>query len=149
MMMKFSDINLDLHNSTFYKSQKWGASFLYDISNSLSVKVAVNKEKQQALFDYQYKNLGSRFDNTSATLSLKFSPNDKNIMTPSGKFTYEKGYPQIFMNYEKGFETLGGDLDYHRVDALLIHQFRSKFRIHEHQTFRRNFFRKYTDLEKL
>jgi hypothetical protein len=47
-------------------------------------------------------------------------------MTPSGKFTYEKGYPQIFMNYEKGFETLGGDLDYHRVDALIIHQFRSK-----------------------
>jgi hypothetical protein len=30
------------------------------------------------------------------------------------------------MNYEKGFETLGGDLDYHRVDALIIHQFRSK-----------------------
>lgn len=126
MMMKFSDINLDLHNSTFYKNQKWGASFLYDISNSLSMKIAVNKEKQQALFDYQYKNLGNSFDNTSATLSLKFSPNDKNIMTPSGKFTYEKGYPQIFMNYEKGFETLGGDLDYHRVDALIIHQFRSK-----------------------
>jgi hypothetical protein len=24
------------------------------------------------------------------------------------------------MNYEKGFETLGGDLDYNRVDALLF-----------------------------
>lgn len=126
MMMKVSDINLDLHNGTFYKNQKWGASFLYDISNSLSMKVTVNKEKQQAAFDYQYKNSGSSFDNTSATLSLKFAPNDKNIMTPSGKYTYEKGYPQIFMNYEKGFETLGGDLDYHRVDALIIHQFRSK-----------------------
>jgi hypothetical protein len=125
-MMKVSDINLDLHNGTFYKNQKWGASFLYDISNSLSMKIAVNKEKQQALFDYQYKNLGNSFDNTSATLSLKFAPNDKNIMTPSGKYTYEKGYPQIFINYEKGFETLGGDLDYHRLDALIIHQFRSK-----------------------
>jgi hypothetical protein len=126
MMMKVNDINLDLHNAAFYKNQKWGASFLYDISNSLSMKIAVNKEKQQALFDYQYKNLGNSFDNTSATLSLKFAPNDKNIMTPSGKFTYEKGYPQIFMNYEKGFKTLGGDLDYHRLDALIIHQFRSK-----------------------
>lgn len=125
-MMKVSDINLDLHNGTFYKNQKWGVSFLYDISNSLSMKIAVNKEKQQALFDYQYKNLGNSFDNTSATLSLKFAPNDKNIMTPSGKYTYEKGYPQIFINYEKGFETLGGDLDYHRLDALIIHQFRSK-----------------------
>ncbi|KQT26229.1 hypothetical protein ASG22_06045 [Chryseobacterium sp. Leaf405] len=126
VMMKVSDINLDLHNATFYKNQKWGASYLYDISNSLSMKIAVNKEKQQALFDYQYKNLGNSFDNTSATLSLKFSPNDKNIMTPSGKYTYEKGYPQMYLNYEKGFETLGGDLDYHRVDALIIHQFRSK-----------------------
>ncbi|GAA4153279.1 hypothetical protein GCM10022217_08830 [Chryseobacterium ginsenosidimutans] len=125
-MMKVSDINLDLHNATFYKNQKWGASFLYDISNSLSMKIAVNKEKQQALFDYQYKNSGNSFDNTSATLSLKFAPNDKNIMTPSGKYTYEKGYPQILINYEKGFETLGGDLNYHRLDALIIHQFRSK-----------------------
>lgn len=126
MMMKISDMNLDLHNGTFYKNQKWGASFLYDISNSLSMKVAVNKEKQKALFNYQYKNLGNSFDNTSATLSLKFAPNDKNIMTPSGKYTYEKSYPQIFMNYEKGFETLGGDLNYDRLDALIIHQFRSK-----------------------
>ncbi len=126
MMMKISDMNLDLHNATFYKNQKWGASFLYDISNSLSMKVAVNKEKQKALFDYQYKNLGNSFDNTSATLSLKFAPNDKNIMTPSGKYTYEKSFPQIFLNYEKGFEALGGDLDYDRVDVLIIHQFRSK-----------------------
>lgn len=126
MMMKVSDLNLDLHNATFYKSQKWGASFLYDISNSLSMKIAVNKEKQQALFDYQYKNMGNGFDNVSTTLSLKFAPNDKNIMTPSGKYTYEKSYPQFFVNYEKGFEALGGDLDYHRLDALVIHQFRSK-----------------------
>ncbi|MCA6065557.1 DUF5686 family protein [Chryseobacterium sp. RG1] len=126
MMMKISDMNLDLHNGTFYKNQKWGASFLYDISNSLSMKVTLNKEKQKALFDYQYKNLGNSFDNTSATVSLKFAPNDKNIMTPSGKYTYERSYPQIFMNYEKGFETLGGDLNYDRLDALIIHQFRSK-----------------------
>lgn len=126
MMMRLSDINLDLHNSTFYRNQRYGASFLYDISNSLSMKIAVNKEKQNALFDYQYKNMGNAFDNTNAILSLKFAPNDKNIMTPSGKYTYEKSYPQIFLNYEKGFKTLGGDLDYNRLDAMLIHQFRSK-----------------------
>ncbi|WP_346984685.1 DUF5686 family protein [Chryseobacterium sp. POE27] len=126
MMMKLSDMNLDLHNSTFYRNQRYGASFLYDISNSLSMKIAVNKEKQNALFDYQYKNMGNTFDNTNAILSLKFAPNDKNIMTPSGKYTYEKGYPQVFLNYEKGFKTLGGDLDYNRLDALIIHQFRSK-----------------------
>ncbi len=126
MMMKVNDINLDLHNANFYKNQKWGASYLYDLSNSLSMKIGVNKEKQEALFDYQYKNLGNQFDNTSATLSFKFSPNDKNIMTPSGKYTYEKSFPQVYMNFEKGFETLGGNLDYFRADALIIHQFRSK-----------------------
>ncbi|EJL73008.1 DUF5686 family protein [Chryseobacterium populi] len=126
MMMKVSDINLDLHNATFYKNQKWGASFLYDLTNSLSMKIAVNKEKQQAFFDYQYKNMGNSFDNISTTLSLKFAPNDKNIMTPGGKFTYEKSFPQLFVNYEKGIEILGGELNYHRLDALIIHQFRSK-----------------------
>ncbi|WP_267406360.1 MULTISPECIES: hypothetical protein [unclassified Chryseobacterium] len=126
MMMKVNDINLDLHNANFYKNQKWGASYLYDLSNSLSMKIGVNNEKQEALFDYQYKNLGNQFDNTSATLSFKFSPNDKNIMTPSGKYTYEKSFPQVYMNFEKGFETLGGNLDYFRADALIIHQFRSK-----------------------
>lgn len=126
LMMKFADINFDLHNSTFYRNRKWEASFLYDLSNSLSMKIAVNKENQEALFNYQYRDRGNRFDNVSTTLSLKFAPNDKNIMTPSGKYTYEKGYPQIFVNYEKGFEALGGQLDYHRLDALIIHQFRTR-----------------------
>ncbi|WP_083206678.1 DUF5686 family protein [Chryseobacterium sp. CBo1] len=126
MMTRINDLNLDIHNANFYKNQKWGASYLYDISNSLSMKLSLNKEKQSAVFDYQYKNLGNSFDNTSATLSLKFAPNDKNIMTPTGKYTYEKAFPQIFMNFEKGFNALGGDLDYHRLDALIIHQFRSK-----------------------
>ncbi len=57
---------------------------------------------------------------------MKFSPNDKNIMTPSGKYTYEKGFPQIYMNLEKGMDALGGYLDYYRADALIIHQFRTK-----------------------
>jgi hypothetical protein len=125
MMMKVSDMNLDLHNGTFIRIRN-GEHHSCMIFPIRYVKVTANKEKQKALFDYQYKNLGNSFNNTSATLSLKFAPNDKNIMTPSGKYTYEKGYPQIFMNYEKGFEALGGDLDYNRLDALIIHQFRSK-----------------------
>ena len=125
-MMKLTDINLDLHNANFYKNQKFGASYLYDISNSLSMKIAVNKEKQKALFDYQYRDLGNSFNNVSTTLSLKFSPNDKNIMTPSGKYTFETGFPQVFANFEKGYHILGGDLNYQKFDALVVHQFRTK-----------------------
>ena len=126
MRMKIADMNMDWQNDNFYKNQKWGASYLYDVSNSLSVRLGVNKEKQQALFDYQYKDLGNRFDNVSSTFSLKYSPNDKNIMTPSGKYTFEKGFPQAYINFEKGVDALGGNLNYNRLDALIIHQFRTK-----------------------
>jgi hypothetical protein len=120
------DLDIDLYNANFYKSQQISTSFLYDVTNSLTVKLALNKEKQKALFDYQYKNFANNFENFSTTLSLKYSPNDKNIMTPGGKYTYEKKFPQFFVNFEKGLESFGGKLDYQRLDALAIHQFRSK-----------------------
>ena len=125
-IMKVNDLNLDLHNANFYRNQKFGLYYSYDLSNSLSMKVSLNKEKQDARFNYQYQNLGNSFDNTSATLSFKYSPNDKNIMTPTGKYTYEKGFPQVLVNAEKGFNAFGGDLDYHKLDAMVIHQFRTK-----------------------
>ena len=88
--------------------------------------MGLTREKQNALFDYQYQNFDNDFQNFSTTLSLKYAPNDKNIMTPGGKYTYEKKFPQFFINFEKGMETFGGKLDYQRFDALAIHQFRSK-----------------------
>ena len=126
MLMKISDINLDLYNGNFYSNKKLGISYLYDISNSLSMRVGINAEKQKALFDYQYKDWDNLFKNTSTFVSLKFSPNDKNVMTPAGKLTIEKSYPQIFVNYENGSKILDGNLSYNKLDALIIHQFRSK-----------------------
>ena len=124
--MKLKDLGVDLYNANFYQSKKFGTSFLYDASNSLTAKIALNHENQKALFDYQYQNLGNSFKNVSATVSLKFSPNDKNMMTPGGKLTYEKKFPQFFLNYEFGSKIFDGELNYHRLDALAIHQFRSK-----------------------
>jgi hypothetical protein len=124
--MKLKDLGIDLYNANFYQSKKFGASFLYDVSNSLTAKIGLNHENQKALFDYQYQNLGNSFKNVSTTVSLKFSPNDKNMMTPGGKLTYEKKFPQFFLNYEFGSKIFDGELNYHRLDALAIHQFRSK-----------------------
>ena len=123
---KLKDTDIDLHNANFYKNQQISASYLFDVSNSLTIKIAANKEKQKALFDYQYQNFENNFENFSTTLSLKYAPNDKSLMTPNGKYTYEKKFPQFFINFEKGMETFGGKLDYQRLDALAIHQFRSK-----------------------
>ncbi|OCW72229.1 DUF5686 family protein [Elizabethkingia anophelis] len=124
--MKLKDILVDMHNANFFRSQKWGASFLYDLSNTLSAKISVNHENQNAMFDYQYRDMGNNFKNVSTTLSLKYAPNDKNLMTPGGKLTYEKHYPYFFVNYEKGSKIFDGDLNYHRLDALAIHQFGTK-----------------------
>lgn len=124
--MKFNELNMDIYNDHFYRNQQFGASFLYDVSNSLSAKLALTREKQNALFDYQYQNFANDFQNFSTTLSLKYAPKDKNLMTPSGKLTYQKGYPQFYVNFEKGFEIMGGKLDYNRLDAFAIHQFKSK-----------------------
>ncbi len=127
--MKLKDLGIDLYNANFYQSKKFGASFLYDVSNSLTAKIALNHENQKALFDYQYQNSGNQFKNVSTTLSLKYSPNDKNMMTPGGKLTYEKKFPQFFLNYEIGSKMFDGELNYHRLDVLAVHQFRSKLGI--------------------
>lgn len=127
--MKTPDIGLDIYNLNFYKSEQFGISYTYDLSNTLSAKLIASKEQQNALFPYQYKNMGSSFENFNTTLSLKYSPNDKNLMTPAGKYTYEKGFPQIFVNFEIGSEMFGGQLNYQRIDALAIHQFRNKMGI--------------------
>ena len=127
--MKTPDIGLDIYNLNYYKSEQFGISYTYDLSNSLSAKLIASKEQQNALFPYQYKNMGNSFENFNTSLSLKYSPNDKNLMTPAGKYTYEKGFPQIFVNFEIGSEMFGGQLNYQRIDALAIHQFRNKMGI--------------------
>lgn len=124
--VKWSDTGLDSYNPNFYHNRQFGVSYLYDITKTLTAQIALNKEKQNALFDYQYKNFANDFKNFSTTLSLKYAPNDKSMMTPAGKLTYEKGFPVFYFNFEKGFETFGGQLDYNKLDALAIYQFKGK-----------------------
>lgn len=125
-LMRMKDLDLDMYNDRFYHSKQVGASYLYDISNSLTFKIGFSREWQKALFDYQFKGYNGDYDNMSTKFSLKFSPNDKNVMTPTGKYTYEKKFPQFFMNVEFGNQWLGGTLNYQKFDAMAIHQFRNK-----------------------
>lgn len=124
--LKYVGAELDLNNFNFYRQRHWAGSYTYDFSNSLSAKIILSREIQNALFAYQYRNLGNEFTNFNTTLSLKYAPKDKNMMTPAGKYTFERGFPYFFLNYERGSEFLGGKLDYHRIDASAIHQFRNK-----------------------
>lgn len=125
-MMKMKNNNLDWYNANFYRSKKFSTSYLYDISNSLTVKTALNFESQESLFMYRYQNFTQTFKNSNATISVKFAPNDKNVMTPSGKYNFEKKFPQIFANIELGTDILGANTEYMRADAVIFHQFKTK-----------------------
>ncbi len=120
--MKLMNSGVDMKNDVFYGYKGFKLSYETDIANSLTLQVAAKKDQERALFDYDYKGLGSEFDNFSTRISLKYSPQSKNIMTPSGKYTFEQNFPEVFFNYEKGMKTFGGDLEYDRFDVLLAHQ---------------------------
>lgn len=124
--MKIMNSGIDLQNDRFYHFDGFKLSYETDLSNALTVNVSAKKDNEEAKFDYNYKNLGSQFENFATQITLKYSPNSKNIMTPSGKFTYEQNYPEFFLNYEQGLKTLDGDFNYSRFDVLAQHVFKTK-----------------------
>ncbi|QOW09329.1 hypothetical protein Q73A0000_02625 [Kaistella flava (ex Peng et al. 2021)] len=124
--MKINNSGVDLHNDRFYHLKGFKLSYENDLSNALTVRVSAKRDQEEAKFDYNYNNLGNSFENFATQLTLKYSPNSKSMMTPSGKLTYEQNYPEFYFNYEQGIKTLGGDFDYSRFDFLVQHSFKTK-----------------------
>lgn len=124
--MKLNNSGIAINNDRFYLFEGAKLSYDYDVSNSVSMKLALRRQSEESAFPYSYKGLGNEFENTSALLSLKFSPFSKNIMTPQGKFTTEKKYPELFLNYEQAFEALGGDFSFGKLDMLFNHNFKNR-----------------------
>ena len=90
------------------------------------MNISAKKDQEEAKFDYNFMNLGQRFNNFSSKITLKYSPKSKNIMTPSGKYTYEQNFLEFYVNYEQGFQSLDGDFNYSRFDVLAQHNFKTK-----------------------
>ena len=124
--MMIMNSGVSLNNGVFYGYKGFAVSYENDITNGLTVNVSARKSEEDAKFDYSYKGLGNTFDVTSSTITLKYSPNSKNIMTENGKFTYEQNFPEFYFNYEQGFKSLDGDFNFSRLDALLVHNFKTK-----------------------
>ena len=124
--MKLMNTGVQLNNDRFYHYKGFKASFENDITNGITVNLAAKRTTDESTFAYDYKGLGSEFDVFSTTVTLKFSPKSKNIMTPSGKFTYHQALPELYLNYEQGWDGLGGELNFSRIDALFVHQFKTK-----------------------
>ena len=125
--MKLANSGISLKNDRFYNFKGGRFAYEQDLSNSLSANISTAYINESALFAYNYKNLGNEFTNVSARLSVKYAPFSRNIMTPAGKYTTEEKFPDLFANIEQGFETLGGDFSYTKVDILFNHQFTTKF----------------------
>ncbi len=124
--MKIMNSGVDLKNDVFYAYEGFKVSYENDLTNSLTVNVSAKKDQETAKFDYNFMNSGAQFDNFATKITLKYSPTSKNIMTPSGKFTYEQNYPEFYFNYEQGLKTFGGDLNYSKFDVLALHNFKTK-----------------------
>lgn len=124
--MKLMNSGVDLKNDRFYRYQGFRVSYENDLTNTLTMKISAKRNEEEAKFGYNYKNLGGNFKNFSTMLTLKYSPNSKNMMTPSGKYTYEQNYPEFYFNFEKSFVALGGAFDYSRMDFLAAHQLKWK-----------------------
>ena len=124
--MKINNSGVDLKNDRFYHFEGVKLSYENDLSNTFTVRASVKKDKEEARFVYNYKNHGNDFENFATQLTLKYSPNSKSMMTPSGKLTYDQNYPEFYFNYKQGLKTLGGDFSFSKFDFLVQHRFKSK-----------------------
>ncbi|RQP08106.1 MAG: hypothetical protein EAS48_10610 [Chryseobacterium sp.] len=122
-LMKLMNSGANLNNQNYYSYKGFRISYQDDISNSLTVNLSAAAQKEKALFDYSYKQSGKEFDDFSTRLSVRYSPFSRNIMTPKGKYIVQQGYPELYLNYEKGWKALDGENDYSRFDALAHHRF--------------------------
>lgn len=123
--MKLMNSGVDLNNGNFYHFKGFKVAYENDITNGITVNVSANRTSERAVFDYLYDGIGNQFQNFSTKFTLKFSPNSKNIMTPTGKYTYDSEYPEVYFNYEQGLKTLGGALNFSRFDVLFINRFKT------------------------
>ena len=124
--MKIMNSGIDLKNDRFYHYEGFKLSFENDLSNALTMNISAKKDREESTFDYDFMNLGRKFENFAGQITFKYAPKSKNIMTPSGKFTYEQSFPEFYLNFEQGLKTLGGDFNYSRFDVLAQHNFKTK-----------------------
>lgn len=123
--MKLMNNGVDLNNNKIVYQKGGLISFESDFARGVTGRLTAARNEEEMATPYDYKGLGKSFVNTTAGLSLKFSPNSRYVMTPRGRFVVEKGYPEIFLNVEQGFKGLGGDFNYTKASLLYSQIFKN------------------------
>jgi len=123
--MQINNNGMSIQNDKYYKFNGFRFGYEVDLSNSLTLNVSAKKQNEESGYPYEFMGMSRKFENFSSLATIKFSPNNRNIMTPAGKYTFEQNFPEVFFNYEQGYKSLGGEFNYSRFDVLYTHQFRT------------------------
>lgn len=123
--MQINNNGMSIQNDKYYKFDGFKFGYEVDLSNSLTLNVSAKKQNEEAGYPYEFMGMSRKFENFTSLATIKFSPNNRNIMTPAGKYTFEQNFPEVFFNYEQGYKSLGGEFNYSRFDVLYTHQFRT------------------------
>ena len=124
--MRMMNYGNNINNDKYYRYEGASLSYLNDVSNGLTLAFAARRNTEEAKFDYNFRNSGSKFENFNMLFTLKYSPNSTNIMTPQGKSLIDQKYPELYFNFEQSFKALGGDFNYTRFDALFVQNFKTR-----------------------
>ncbi|MBO9693072.1 MAG: hypothetical protein J7550_15540 [Chryseobacterium sp.] len=123
--MRMMNFGNNLNNDRYFHFKGMSLSYLNDVTNGLTVALAVRRNTEEAEFDYQFRDRGTSYRNFNTLFTLKYSPNSTNIMTPQGKSLIDQKYPELYFNYEQSYKLLQGDFNYSRFDALFVHNFKT------------------------
>jgi hypothetical protein len=123
--MRMMNFGNNLNNDRYFHFRGMSLSYLNDVTNGLTVALAVRRNTEEAEFDYQFRDRGTSYRNFNTLFTLKYSPNSTNIMTPQGKSLIDQKYPELYFNYEQSYKILQGDFNYSRFDALFVHNFKT------------------------
>lgn len=124
--MRMMNYGNNINNDKFYRYKGVSLSYLNDINNGLTLAFAARRNFEAAQFDYDFRGRGDAFENFNTLVTLKYSPNSTNIMTPQGKSLIDQNYPELYFNYEQSVKVFGGDFNYTRFDALFAHNFKTR-----------------------
>ncbi|WP_228720205.1 hypothetical protein [Chryseobacterium panacisoli] len=123
--MRTMNFGNNLNNDKYFHFKGTSLSYLNDVTNGLTLALAVRRNTEAAEFDYQFRDRGTSYRNFNTLFTLKYSPNSTNIMTPQGKSLIDQKYPELYFNYEQSYKLLQGNFNYSRFDALFVHNFKT------------------------
>lgn len=123
--MRTMNFGNNLNNDKYFHFKGIALSYMNDVTNGLTLALAVRRNTEAAEFDYQFRDRGTSYRNFNTLFTLKYSPNSTNIMTPQGKSLIDQKYPELYFNYEQSYKLLQGNFNYSRFDALFVHNFKT------------------------